>query len=227
MELLHIMAFVTLQGFLDAKICYFLTKSFASEDIEYDWNHSKIILHYKSKLSSVNCENDEICCRTTCCSDSSVSKAEDIIMSSDFTLGMAFGGMFLVSVCVGCCVECCRRRKIQRRRENRRRRENQRQNAAVRVVQPSIACSSQNGTVIVRTPYEDTYSGGKTLSHVPQPSSQLHGVSGTDGSFRQGTPEDVVSFGEGARLSQTPDLPPSYEDVMSQNYLINSDGKNV
>lgn len=67
-------------GFLDAKICYFLTKSFASEDIEYDWNHSKIILHYKSKLSSVNCENDEICCRTTCCSDSSVSKAEDIIM---------------------------------------------------------------------------------------------------------------------------------------------------
>lgn len=81
-------------------------------------------------------------------------------------------------------------------------------------------CFTENGTVIVRTPYEDTYSGGKTLSHVPQPSSQLHGVSGTDGSFRQGTPEYVVSFGEGARLSQTPDLPPSYEDVMSQNYLL-------
>lgn len=216
------MAIVTLQGFLDAKICYFLKKSFAFEDIEYDWNRSKIILHYKSKLSSVNCENDEICCRTTCCSHSSVSKAEeDIIMSSDFTLGMAFGGMFLVSVCVGCCVECCRRRKNQRRREN------QIQNTAVRVVQPAVACSSQNGTVIVRTPYEDIYSGRKTLSHVPQPSSQLHGALGTDGSFRHGTPEDVVSSGEGARLSQTPDLPPSYEDVMSQNYLINSDGKNV
>lgn len=88
-------------------------------------------------------------------------------------------------------------------------------------------CLTENGTVIVRTPFEDKYSGEKALSHKPQLSSQLHGASGTQGSFQHGTPEDVVSSGEGARLSQTADLPPSYDDVMSQTYLITSDGKNV
>lgn len=78
-------------------------------------------------------------------------------------------------------------------------------------------CLTENGTVIVRTPFEDKY----------QLSSQLHGASGTQGSFQHGTPEDVVSSGEGARLSQTTDLPPSYDDVMSQTYLITNDGKNV
>lgn len=78
-------------------------------------------------------------------------------------------------------------------------------------------CLTENGTVIVRTPFEDKY----------QLSSQLHGASGTQGSFQHGTQEDVVSSGEGARLSQTTDLPPSYDDVMSQTYLITSDGKNV
>lgn len=88
-------------------------------------------------------------------------------------------------------------------------------------------CLTENGTDIVRTPFEDKYSGEKTLSHKPQLSSQLHGTSGTQGSFQHGTPEDVFSSGEGERLSQTADLPPSYDDVMSQTYLITSDGKNV
>lgn len=216
MELLHIIAIVTLQGFIDAKRCYFLTKTY--KDIKYDWYNSKIIFQYKSMISSVNCEDGNICCRTTgrtCCSDPSVSKDEDIFLSTEFTLGTAFGVCILVSVCVTCCIVYSRRRK------------NQRRNTAVRVVQPAVACSSQNGTVIVRTPFEDKYSGEKTLSHKPQLSSQLHGTSGTQGSFQHGTPEDVVSSGEGARLSQTTDLPPSYDDVMSQTYLITNDGKNV
>lgn len=205
MELLHIIAIVTLQGFIDAKRCYFLTKTY--KDIKYDWYNSKIIFQYKSMISSVNCEDGNICCRTTgrtCCSDPSVSKDEDIFFSTEFTLGTAFGVCILVSVCVTCCIVYSRRRK------------NQRRNTAVRVVQPAVACSSQNGTVIVRTPFEDKY----------QLSSQLHGASGTQGSFQHGTPEDVISSGEGARLSQTADLPPSYDDVMSQTYLITSDGKN-
>lgn len=78
---LTIINIIFILGFIDAKRCYFLTKTY--KDIKYDWHSSKIIFQYKSMISSVNCEDGNICCRTTgrtCCSDPSVSKDEDIFL---------------------------------------------------------------------------------------------------------------------------------------------------
>lgn len=78
---LTIINIIYILGFIDAKRCYFLTKTY--KDIKYDWYNSKIIFQYKSMISSVNCEDGNICCRTTgrtCCSDPSVSKDEDIFL---------------------------------------------------------------------------------------------------------------------------------------------------
>lgn len=78
---LTIINIIYILGFIDAKRCDFLTKTY--KDIKYDWYNSKIIFQYKSMISSVNCEDGNICCRTTgrtCCSDPSVSKDEDIFL---------------------------------------------------------------------------------------------------------------------------------------------------
>lgn len=58
-------------GFLDAKSCYFIKTII---NWGRDWNDFKTNTSlYKTKISSVYCSYDEVCCGKSCCPDPSVT----------------------------------------------------------------------------------------------------------------------------------------------------------
>lgn len=227
MELLHVVVIVPLLGFLDAKSCYFLTKTsyWGLNDNDGKANPS-LSVFYKTKLSNLYCSYDKICCGQSCCPDPSItpkydSSDDDSQMSTGSSLGVAFAVVVGFSFCMSCCIACCKQQK------------NERQNVTVSNVQPIVAYSSDNGAVIIRqvprdntsfsSPASSSPGGGDISSH---DTSQPYAASETYGFNSLDTRENEAPPYESANLLQITEPPPSYEYVMSHNYPTNSDNEN-
>lgn len=236
MELLQVVVIVTLLGFLDAKSCYFITKTF-----NWDWNkngwmaNTSLSEFYKTKISSVYCSYDEICCGRSCCPDPSVtpkyyyydtynyqydSSDDDSKMSTGSTLGTAFAVVIGFSFCMSCCIACCKQQK------------NETQNVNVCNAPPIVAYSSDNGAVIVRQVPRDNTSSSSSASSSPggednsnHDTSQPYAASETYGFSSLDNRENEAPPYESANLLQVTEPPPSYEYVMSHNYPTNSDNE--
>lgn len=149
MELLHVAVIVTSLGILDAKSCYFLKKTFASNwdfnRLQYGLNQSSSSALYRTTLRSVYCSYDEICCGQSCCPDPSFtpkyyyetysyqydSSDDDSQLSTGSSLGMTFAIVLGLSFFASCCIACLKKQ------------ENQRQNMTFRNVHPVVAYSSE------------------------------------------------------------------------------------
>lgn len=237
MEFLHVAVIVSLLGFLDAKSCYFLTKTFNWDWNKYDWRaNTSLSVFYETKLSSVYCSYDEICCGQSCCPDPSVtpkyyyydtynyqydSSEDDSQMSTGSSLGVAFAVVIGFSFCMSCCIACCKQQK------------NEGQNVTVSNVQPIVAYSSDNGAVIIRQVPRDNTSFPSPASSSPgwgdnsnHDTSQPYAASETYGFNSLDTRENEAPPYESANLLQITEPPPSYEYVMSHNYPTNTDNEN-
>lgn len=234
MELLQVVVIVTLLGFLDAKSCYFIKTII---NWGRDWNDFKTNTSlYKTKISSVYCSYDEVCCGRSCCPDPSVtpkyyyydtynyqydSSDDDSKMSTGSTLGTAFAVVIVFSFCMSCCIACCKQQK------------NERQNVNVCNAPPIVAYSSDIGAVIVRqVPRDNTSSSSSSASSSPggednsnHDTSQPYAASETYGFSSLDTREHEAPPYESANLLQVTEPPPSYEYVMSHNYPTNSDNE--
>lgn len=238
MEFLHVAIIVASLGFLDATSCYFLTKTF-----NFDWNkkngwkaNMSTAVFYKTKLSSVYCSYDEICCGQSCCPDPSATPSyyysetynyqyysgeEDSQVSTGSYLGMAFAIVVGFSICMSCCIACCKQKENERTN-----------NMTLSNVQPVVAYSSDNGAIIIRQEPRDNPSSSSSASsssgeggNSNHDTSQMLGASESHGFSLQDTQGNRAPPYECANLSQISEPPPSYEYVMSHNYPTYSDSR--
>ncbi|XP_062577591.1 uncharacterized protein LOC134244664 [Saccostrea cucullata] len=201
---------------------------------------------YKSKMSTIYCYTEQYCCGSGCCENKSYRNYYEYYSSYDNgnTQGsyeMSFGGTFGIAIalvvgltfCLACCISCCKQNQ------------NDETPMSIREVQPIVAYSSSNGTVVVRqappaggslssissnsdrevlrqsSPEQTPVSG---YTNVP-PQTPVRGYTNAPPPFIQESGREANDFNN----TQPSDLtapPPSYDDVISQNYPIFSESKN-
>ncbi|XP_061187873.1 uncharacterized protein LOC133195910 [Saccostrea echinata] len=220
-----------------AEVCIYYKKS-------VDW--SRMLLEnknssfprsiYKSRIDTFYCYTEQYCCGSSCCENKTYKNYyeyydnynyrntdDNYEMSSGGTFGIAIALVVGLTFCLACCISCCKQQ------------ENGETALSIREVQPIVAYSSNNGTVVVRQapPEDDSRSTTSSISDregSPQsPPSQRqtsdHDYSDASPHYIQGSSIQSSGFNY-AQSSDFTAPPPSYDDVISQNYPILSENKN-
>ncbi|XP_052679752.1 uncharacterized protein LOC128160465 isoform X2 [Crassostrea angulata] len=185
-------------GILAAKSCYFLKKTFTSD---WDFNRLQDGLNqissstpYRTTLSSVYCSYDEVCCGQSCCPDPSVTPQYyyDTYNYQYYSSDDDSDMSFFWLVGLVFVIGLIGTGLCLL--VSYVMKQGNQQNMTVRNVHPVVADSSDNGAVIIR---------------------QAPGENPSPSSTRGNTPPSY----ESENISQNSEPPPSYEYVMSHNYL--------
>ncbi|XP_061178730.1 uncharacterized protein LOC133187392 [Saccostrea echinata] len=220
---------------VDAEYCLYYTKSLAWTSFLSDENKTSLSPRYKTKSFSVYCSYGEYCCGRVCCRNQSNNNyyistyydenhymtSEDDGLSTGGTFGLVFALVVAISVCALCCNVCCK------------------QNGSgdspfpIRHVPTIAAYSSNSGTVVIQqTPARNenlirstATSGIESRPEQSSPSTRRMCSHTNSPSYEIQTSRIPIDSNDYAQCLDFTAPPPSYDDVISQNYPILSESE--